>query len=431
MDMNFKRLMGDATRLTRTGDLDAATRAIRQALGEDSPGTGFSTPEAFRTPAGFSSAAEREGSRGERGGARTGTDDASIIEGEWERDDGTSSADAGAGGGARHGSGPERGAQGGTETCTRTRADTGHGAGHDVGGRTEAGGSVLRDRHVGRSGTLAYRLFVPVRPHDARPAPLVVMLHGCTQNADDFARGTRMDALASKHGFLVLYPEQSERANPQRCWNWFKHTHQRRGGGEAGQIEDCVRAVIEAHGADPARVFVAGLSAGGAMAAILGSVCPDLFAGIGVHSGLAAGAATNLPEALSAMRGGQGAPAAPTAAGTVLPPTIVFHGDADRTVHPDNGEGVIDACLAAANGAPLAEPTIERSPRTGNGVGGGRGWTRRVHRDAAQRVLAEHWSVHGAGHAWSGGDRRGSYADGDGPDASAEMVRFFLSSTPR
>ena len=294
--------------------------------------------------------------------------------------------------------------------------------------RTGKAGRLLRERHVGRSGELAYRLFVPARARDAAPPPLLVMLHGCTQNADDFALGTRMDALAAEHGFLALYPEQSDRANPQRCWNWFKHTHQRRGGGEAGLIEDCVRAVVESHGADPARVFVAGLSAGGAMAAILGSVCPDLFAGVGVHSGLAAGAATNLPEALSAMRGGQGASSASTA--SALPPTIVFHGDADRTVHPDNGEGVIDACLAGAKGAPLVEPTIERTPRTGNGAGGERGWTRRVHRDAARRVLAEHWSVHGAGHAWSGGDRRGSYADGDGPDASAEMVRFFLS-TPR
>jgi len=352
MDLNIKHLMADATRLTRGGDLNAATRAIQQALG------GAPVPSAPSRPVGPR-------------GTPPADDPSRVIEGHCTRlDEATPTT------------GPER---------------------------------ILRSRHVDDRGALDYRLFVPARALDAPAPPLLVMLHGCTQTAEDFATGTAMDALARRNGCLVLYPDQSDRANPQRCWNWFKHNHQRRGGGEAGLIERCVRQVVAEHAADPRRVFVAGLSAGGAMAAILGNVCPDLFAGVGVHSGLPAGAAGNLPEALKAMQ--QGAPSGATRVGVVSPPTIVFHGDADRTVHPDNAERIVEACTATG------APTRHRQPA----ANGRRGWTRRVHRDVDTGVVAEHWCVHGAGHAWSGGDPRGSYTDAAGPDASAEMLRFFLS----
>jgi len=263
-------------------------------------------------------------------------------------------------------------------------------------------------------GTRDYKLFEPARP-DATPLPLVVMLHGCTQDPDDFARGTRMNALARARGFLVLYPAQSQRANAQRCWNWFKHNHQARGKGEPGILAGMVRDVVATHGVDPARVYVAGLSAGGAMAAILGDAYPDLFAAVGVHSGLAAGSATDVQSAFAAMGGGATAPRRSPKAGAT-PPTIVFHGDADATVHVVNGERV----LAAAG--------VSASDDVRHGVSAaGVPWTRRAWVGGQGAERAEQWTIHGAGHAWSGGDLAGTYTDPRGPDASAEMLRFFLA----
>ncbi|MBI2771098.1 MAG: PHB depolymerase family esterase [Burkholderiales bacterium] len=257
-----------------------------------------------------------------------------------------------------------------------------------------------------------YKLFVP--PNAASHAlPLVVMLHGCTQAPDDFAAGTAMNDAALAQGFFVLYPAQSQQANPQRCWNWFKHSHQERGRGEPALLAAMTREVMAAHAIDPRRVYVAGLSAGGAMAAILGETYPDLFAAVGVHSGLAAGAAKDLPSALGAMKSG-GAPVRRSASGV---PTIVFHGDADATVNAANGEQVIAASAAAG----------ARVERQQGKAAGGRAYTRSVHHSHDGTVLAEHWLVHGAPHAWSGGSPRGSYTDARGPDASAEMVRFFLA----
>lgn len=265
------------------------------------------------------------------------------------------------------------------------------------------------DGHLQRD----YKLYVPPQA-GPEPLPLVVMLHGCTQDPDDFAAGTRMNELAREHGFYVLYPSQSQRANPQKCWNWFKHTHQQRGRGEPALLASMTRHVMARHAIDPARVYVAGLSAGGAMAAILGATHPDLFAAVGVHSGLAAGSARDLPSALAAMRSGAGG----TTAATPVP-TIVFHGDADGTVHPENAAHVIRA--TAAHTTTDAQPGHD-------GASGSRRYTRRVHRSAGGEVRAEHWVVHGSGHAWSGGSRTGSYTDPAGPDASAEMLRFFLAN---
>jgi poly(hydroxyalkanoate) depolymerase family esterase len=277
-------------------------------------------------------------------------------------------------------------------------------------GRIEAG------TYSASAGARAYKLYIP--PQAGKAAlPLVVMLHGCTQDADDFARGTAMNELAKAQGFYVLYPEQSHKANPQRCWNWFKHSHQARGRGEPALLSGMTRKIIASHRIDTRRVFVAGLSAGGAMAAIVAEAYPELYAAAGVHSGLATGVASDLSSALGAMqRGPQGAHEG--AAGV---PTIVFHGDADRTVHPGNGERVISAS-AAADAAGV---------EVGQGVAsGGRRYTRQVHRDSRGAVLAEHWIVHGAPHAWSGGSATGSHTDPAGPDASAEMLRFFLERAP-
>jgi poly(hydroxyalkanoate) depolymerase family esterase len=266
----------------------------------------------------------------------------------------------------------------------------------------------------GPAGTRAYKLYVPSACR-GQPAPLVVMLHGCTQSPDDFAAGTRMNLLAEEHGCLVAYPEQAADANPSRCWNWFQPGDQGRDRGEPSLIAGITRRIVQDHAVDPRRVYIAGLSAGGAAAAIMGAAYPDLYAALGVHSGLACGAANDLPTALAAMR--QGAAAGHRA--RRVAPTIVFHGDRDPTVHPRNGDHVVAQALAAATTGLRTE--VQRGQ-----VPGGHAYSRTLHADARGRVVVERWLVHGAGHAWSGGSPAGTYTDPRGPDASREMLRFFL-----
>lgn len=266
--------------------------------------------------------------------------------------------------------------------------------------------------HAGPAGQRDYRLYVPGRAL-TRPPALLVMLHGCTQSPEDFAAGTGMNALAEAEGWLVVYPAQPQSANSSRCWNWFSAADQNRDGGEPAIIAGITRAVMAAHDVDPARVYVAGLSAGGAAAAIMGAAYPDLFAAVGVHSGLAPGAATDVGTAFAAMR--QGSAGHPVRRGRTMP-TIVFHGDRDRTVHPVNGEHVL---AQAGAGAALTTHVDRESPP------GLHAYTRTVHTDAQRRPVLEHWLLHGAGHAWSGGSAAGSYTDPQGPDASREMMRFF------
>ena len=264
-------------------------------------------------------------------------------------------------------------------------------------------------------GERAYKLYVP-SSYDGQPLPLVVMLHGCTQSPDDFAAGTQMNVLAEERKVLVAYPAQSQAANAQKCWNWFNAADQQRESGEPALIAGITRQIMREHAVDPARVYVAGLSAGGAAAAIMGAAYPDLYAAIGIHSGLACGAARDMPSAFNAMR--QGGAVSGRLSGRPVP-TIVFHGDEDKTVNPVNGDQVMDQFSGGA-GRLSSEVSQGQAP-------GGLSYTRTIATARDGAPLFEQWRIHGAGHAWSGGSLSGSYTEPRGPDASREMLRFFLA----
>jgi poly(hydroxyalkanoate) depolymerase family esterase len=280
------------------------------------------------------------------------------------------------------------------------------------------------------AGTRQYKLFIP-KGHLGRQLPLLVMLHGCTQSPDDFARGTRMNQLAEEEGYYVVYPAQSASDNPTKCWNWFRPADQCRDRGEPAIIAELTRHVVRVHRLDPARVYVAGLSAGAAMAVILARTYPDIYAAAGIHSGLPYRSAHDVPSAFAAMKQRSGISVAGTnatdqALGAPVP-AIVFHGDRDLVVDAHNGDIVIAQSMASL-GDNLWEAGSygEKDKQEERGVvPGGYSYTRTMLLDPQGRVLAERWLVHGAGHAWFGGDPTGSYTDPKGPDASAEMLRFF------
>jgi poly(hydroxyalkanoate) depolymerase family esterase len=389
----FQTLMREATRLTQAGQLQAATQALQRALG------GGVQPSMGDAPA---TAATRA------------IDPSLILDGcvlETREPN------------------PTR-----PDPRPHPQARAQEEVGADQGAFTSASYS-----HAGI--TRRYKLYTPPRATGPATA-LVVMLHGCTQNPDDFAAGTGMNALAREQGFMVLYPEQAQDANPQRCWNWFKHNHQRRGSGEPALIASLAQTLAQQHGVGPRRVYIAGLSAGGAMAAIVAAAYPDVFAAAGVHSGLPSGAAGNVSEALMAMKNGGGIGGANGAMGRSgmgakplvqqAVPTIVFHGDNDQTVHPRNGEHVLAAALASPTSSSGSAPSAPAAARVEQGVSPrGRRFTRTTYCDATGAPLAEHWVLHGSGHAWAGGSATGSYTDATGPDATREMVRFFFSLSPR
>jgi len=283
-------------------------------------------------------------------------------------------------------------------------------------------GQFSESSFTAEAGTRSFKLFEPAG-FEGRALPLVVMLHGCSQNPDDFAAGTRMNALAQEQGLYVLYPAQAPRSNAHKCWNWFLAGDQRRGQGEPALLAGMTRHVMATHRIDADRVWVAGLSAGGAMAAILAREYPDLFAAAGVHSGVPPGAAHDVVSAFSAMKSGGRNAISPSKA--IEAPMIVFHADTDSTVHALNGSLLVDAVLGSAP----AQATREMSPAAATG----RAFTRTVYTpvDAAGPSRAEHWVVHGAGHAWVGGDAAGSYTESAGPDASREMLRFFAEHPRR
>lgn len=276
------------------------------------------------------------------------------------------------------------------------------------------GANFTEGTYSDEAGSRTYKLFVPTG-YRSEPMPLIVMLHGCTQSPDDFAAGTRMNFIAEEQNCLVVYPAQRRDANPSKCWNWFRRSDQHRGSGEPSLIAGITRQVMQEYTVDPQRVFVAGLSAGGAAAAVMGATYSDLYAAVGIHSGLAHGAATDMASAFAAMRQGRGAGGQTAAAGPMIP-TIVFHGDHDSTVHPDNGAQAVEQAIGATE--------TQKHKHRGQ-IPGGRAYTRTVYTLGAHAIL-EHWSIHGGGHAWSGGSPAGSFTDSEGPDATREMLRFFL-----
>lgn len=274
------------------------------------------------------------------------------------------------------------------------------------------GAKFISGSYANHAGSRNYKLYVP-STYTGQAMPLLVMLHGCTQNPDDFAAGTQMNQVAEEMGCFVAYPEQTAGANHSKCWNWFNAIDQQHGQGEPSIIAGIAQQIIDEYPVNERQVYIAGLSAGGAMAVIVGTLYPELFAAVGVHSGLPYASAQDLPSALHAMK--RGAKSAHKA-GNGSQPIIVFHGDSDTTVNPRNGEQVIEQRLHSHKGAP--------SIQSGS-VPNGYRYTQTTHTKADGSPLGEHWVVHGAGHAWSGGSAHGTYTDAKGPDASREMLRFF------
>lgn len=291
--------------------------------------------------------------------------------------------------------------------------------GRDGPPRAPAGARSLARTHRCAAGSRSYKLYLPASRLD-HPDGLIVMLHGCNQTPDDFAIGTHMNALAEKHGLAVAYPEQSRQRNAAGCWNWFQPANQVRDTGEPAILAALTRKLMREFRLGRDSVFLAGLSSGGAMAAILADVYPDVFSAAGVHSGLARGAATGPMSALSAMQSG----ATGTAAFARPPPErpvrwIIFQGTEDGTVHPSNAAVILAAVVG--------EDTVPT--RTRKGAVGGRDYVRRDYAGPDGAISVETWMIENAGHAWSGGRAGGSYTDTKGPDASAQMVRFFLAKS--
>jgi poly(hydroxyalkanoate) depolymerase family esterase len=283
-------------------------------------------------------------------------------------------------------------------------------------------GATQRISYSGPAGTRDFELYIPSGVGHG-PVPLLVMLHGGQQDAADFAAGTAMNTLADEHTFLVAYPEQSRDANPHGFWNWFRPEDQTADNGEPAIIAGITAQLIRDHPIDPARVYLAGLSAGGAMAAVMAATHPDLYAAVGVHSGVPYLAAQDPMSAFAAMSLGSGAEVAGGPA-----PLIVFHGDRDSTVSVANADRLIAARLATEHSAIGFTPAPSTTDHPG--TDDARPYSRTTYTDADGSVIAESWIVKGGGHAWFGGDPEGSYTDPLGPNASAEMVRFFFEHPP-
>ena len=282
-----------------------------------------------------------------------------------------------------------------------------------------ARGKFIDSSYRNKAGTRRYKLFLPAESRESS-LPLVVMLHGCGQTPDEFALATGMNELAADRCFAVAYPAQSASANRSKCWNWFRRSDQQRGSGEPAILAGLTRHLLKAYGFDRQRVYVAGLSAGAAMAVILGRTYPEIYAAIGVHSGLPYAAAHDVASAFAAMRGESGKQACDATGGPCIP-MIAIHGDRDRIVHPRNLQRLLDQVIDGHDSAAFSaeQRTIDDFP-------GSRSCTRTLLRDADGIAVFEHWLVHGGGHAWFGGNPCIRHADPAGPNASREMLRFFL-----
>jgi poly(hydroxyalkanoate) depolymerase family esterase len=401
MKSAFQSLMREATRLTQAGQLAEATAAIQLALRGEAPQENVRDNEATI-------------------GKRIFEGDFRVIEPEIRVLDAPSHIEPGIQ--------ATQSAQTAPPVHAKESAQTEPPIHAKQSAQTELDGRFLSGSYRNHAGSRSYKLYVPSGQRSEASA-LIVMLHGCTQDPDDLAAGTRMNELAETHKCLVLYPAQAQTANGSKCWNWFKSTDQNRGCGEPAIIAGMTREIAARYHADPQRICIAGLSAGGAMAVVMGMSYPDLYAAVGVHSGLPYAIANDLPTAFAAMKARRKAAQATTPEhDSRVVPAIVFHGDRDHTVHPCNGEQVTTQWVQNTTaGAPVPPKVSVQRGR----VPGGRAYTRSIYEDENGQPLAEHWLIHGAGHAWSGGSNSGTYTDPKGPDASSEMLRFFLEHPMR
>lgn len=276
------------------------------------------------------------------------------------------------------------------------------------------GGSFRTAEHRCEHGQRRYKIFTPSRAlGTAEPLPLLIMLHGCSQTPDDFAKGTRMNALAEELGLFVVYPAQPSRAHPTRCWNWFRPGDQVRDAGEPALIASLTGHVLDSHPVDRSRVYVAGLSAGASAALVLAAAYPEVFAAVGAHSGLPVGAARDNASAMIAMQRGN-----PGQRLSAAVPTIAFSGSVDHVVNPRNARFIAIRALESF-------PSLRAKEIAGRAPDG-HSYLKTTHRVGKGRPLVEQWVVKGCGHAWSGGSKGGRFTDPAGPDASREMLRFFL-----
>jgi len=374
MTKPFSDVIGQATHLTKAGRLQEATELLQAALKGGSISLASETEE--------------------------------VIEGEFTRLDPAATR-----------SGPKARVRTRTplaETLRRIAAGGMPKPGNlfSVGEQPLPAGAEFRSlSHTSQHGSRTYRLYVPGNRNASMP--LIVMLHGCTQTPEDFAAGTGMNALGEEFGCVIAYPQQPTGANSQKCWNWFRPEDQRRDQGEPALIAGLVRDILRDFPVDIERVYIVGLSAGGAAALMIASCYPDIFSAVGVHSGLPVGAAHDVPSAFAAMRNGS--------RGKRLErplPTIVFHGSGDVTVNPKNGRAVIEQVMKHFPGLTKTSEIIAAA-------GTRTAYRTRFH-DGTNRSIIELWEIEGAGHAWSGGSARGTFTDPVGPDASRAILEFFL-----
>ena len=311
--------------------------------------------------------------------------------------------------------------------------------GDDVDGRPVANGATGRfvdGVFTSEAGARRWRLWIPGAYDGRTRLPLVVLLHGCTQDPDDIARGTRVTELADKLNLLVLLPEQPETANPKKCWTWYDAAHQRRDAGEPSLIAGMTRQTLGDWAVDSQRVYITGISAGAAMASVMAIAYADVFAAAGLHSGIPYRAAANVMEGVAAMTRGASDPVqlATTAMADMGPraraiPAIIVQGLADAVVKPVNAEHTRDMwltmnALVRRDAAPAVRPTAEqRSEAGGLGVITSCYPSRQVTTGCEVTTVF----VEGLGHAWSGGSKAGTFTDERGPDATDVILKFLLT----